>query len=166
MFKYAPAKRNDAIVRQRLRELAQKHRRYGSPRLHDKLRREGFVINHKRTERLYSLEGLKIRKRRWVKRASMLRIPTPEANRINHVWAMDFIWDALTNGRKVKTFPIIDTYTRECLAIEVDTSINAQRVIRVLNDIVLRRGLPEIITVDNGPEFISRALDAWAYERC
>lgn len=165
MFKYTPVKGNDDIVRQRLRELAQKHRRYGSPRLHDKLRREGFVINHKRTERLYSLEGLKIRKRRRVKRASMLRIPPPEANRINHVWAMDFIWDALTSGRKVKTFPIIDTYTRESLAIEVDTSINAQRVIRVLNDIALRRGLPEIITVDNCPEFISRALDAWAYER-
>lgn len=165
VFKYAPVKGNDDIVRQRLRELAQKHRRYGSPRLHDKLRREGLVMNHKRTERLYSLEGLKIRKRRRVKRASMLRVPPPEANRINHVWAMDFIWDALTSGRKVKTFPIIDTYTRECLAIEVDTSINAQRVIRVLNDVVLRRGLPEIITVDNGPEFISRALDAWAYER-
>ena len=165
MFKYSPIKRNDDVVRQRLRELAQKHRRYGSPRLHDKLRREGLVMNHKRTERLYRLEGLKIRKRRRVKRASMLRVPPPEATSINHVWAMDFIWDALTNGRKVKTFPIIDTYTRESLAIEVDTSINAQRVIRVLNDIVLRRGLPEIITVDNGPEFISRALDAWAYER-
>ena len=165
MFKYTPVERNDSIVRQRLRELAQKHRRYGSPRLHDKLRREGLVKNHKRTERLYRLEGLKIRKRRRVKRASMSRVPPPEANKVNHVWAMDFVWDALTSGRKIKTFPIIDTYTRECLGIEVDTSINAQRVIRVLNDIVLMRGLPEYITIDNGPKFISRALDTWAYER-
>ena len=165
VFTYRPIERNDAIVRHRLRELAQKHRRYGSPRLHDKLRREGLVVNHKRTERLYRLEGLKLRKRRRVKRASMLRVDPPQATKPNHVWAMDFIWDALINGRRIKTFPIIDTYTRESLAIEVDLSINAQRVIRILNELALTRGLPEVITVDNGPEFISRAMDAWAYQR-
>jgi putative transposase len=123
------------------------------------------MINHKRTERLYRLEGLSIRKRRRVKRASALRIKPPQATKPNHVWAMDFVWDALTSGRRIKTLTAIDTHTRESLAIEVDTSINAQRVIRVLNDVALTRGLPEVITVDNGPEFISRVLDAWAYER-
>lgn len=165
VFNYKPAERNDGVIRNRLKELAQGHRRWGCPQLHVQLRREGIIINHKKTERLYRLEGLTIRKRRRVKRASALRIKPPQAERVNHVWAMDFVWDALTNGRRVKTFPVIDTHTRESLAIEVDTSINAQRVIRVLNDIALKRGLPEIITIDNGPEFRSRALDAWAYER-
>ena len=165
VFNYKPADRNDGVIRTRLKELAQEHRRWGCPQLHIQLRREGAIINHKRTERLYRLEGLMIRKRRRIKRASALRIKPPQADRINHVWAMDFVWDALTNNRRIKTFPIIDTYTRESLAIEVDTSINAQRVIRILNDIALKRGLPEIITIDNGPEFRSRALDAWAYER-
>lgn len=81
------------------------------------------------------------------------------------MWAMDFIFDALTNGRKLKTLPILDVYTRKCLRIEVDTSINAQGVIGILNELAWAHGLPEYITIDNGPEFISRALDAWAYER-
>lgn len=166
VFSYSPKVREDeALIRARLKAFAGEFRRWGCQHFHDKLREEGWLVNHKRTERLYALEKLQIRKRRRVKRSSASRVPPPRAERINHVWAMDFIFDALTNGRKLKTFPIMDTYTRECLRIEVDTSIGAQRVIRVLNELAIQRGLPEYITLDNGPEFRSRALDAWAYER-
>ena len=166
VFKYVPQPRPDeAMIRGRLREWAVKRRRWGCPQFHEQLRREGLRINHKRTERLYRLEKLQIRKRRRIKRSSMSRIPPPKAERINHVWAMDFIFDALTNGRKLKTLPVMDVYSRKCIRIEVDTSINAQRVVNILNELALGYGLPEYITIDNGPEFISRAMDAWAYER-
>lgn len=166
VFRYAPEPRPDEdLIRKQLREWAEKRRRWGCPQFHEQLRREGFKINHKRTERLYRLEKLQIKKRRRIKRSSASRVPPPVAERINHVWAMDFIFDALTNGRKLKTFPIIDVFTRKCFRIEVDTSINAQRVIGILNELAAEHGLPEYITVDNGPEFISKALDAWAYER-
>lgn len=166
VFRYAPQPRPDEdLIRKRLREWAEKRRRWGCPQFHEQLRREGFRINHKRTERLYRLEKLQIRKRRRIKRSSASRVPPPVAERINHVWAMDFIFDALTNGRKLKTFPILDVYTRKCFRIEVDTSINAKRVVGILNELAGMYGLPEYITIDNGPEFISKALDAWAYER-
>jgi putative transposase len=166
VFKYTPKVREDEpLIRARLRTYASEFRRWGCIHFHDKLREEGWLINHKRTERLYALEKLQIRKRRRIKRSSASRVPPPKATHINHVWAMDFIFDALTNGRKLKTFPIMDTFTRESLRIEVDTSISAQRVVRVLNELANQRGLPEYITLDNGPEFRSRALDAWACER-
>jgi len=122
-------------------------------------------INHKRTERLYGLEKLQLRKRRRKKGASVMRITLPQPDRPNQMWTMDFVWDALTSGRRFKTLTLIDVYTRESLAIEVDTSLPAARVIRVLSRLAYQRGLPEVISMDNGPEFISNALDAWAYER-
>lgn len=123
------------------------------------------MVNHKRTERLYKEEklSLKIRKRKKV--ASQGRVELSQAKRPNEQWAMDFVSDALSNGRRLRLLPIIDTYTRECLRIEVDTSIEGKRVTAVLNQIVSTRGLPENIVVDNGPEFISNALDEWAYIR-
>ena len=87
------------------------------------------------------------------------------AQRPNELWAMDFMLDALHNGRRFRVLPIVDTYTKECLRIEVDTSIRGERVAETLSQIAAFRGLPENITVDNGPEFISNAMDAWAYER-
>ena len=129
------------------------------------LRREGFVINHKRTERIYREEGLALRIRRRKKMAAIQRIEAPAPTRVNERWSMDFVSDALSSGRKIRTLTIVDDYSRKCHRLEVDTSIGGQRVVRVLNEIAQGEGLPELITIDNGPEFISKALDAWAYQR-
>ena len=129
------------------------------------LRREGFVINHKRTERIYREEGLALRIRRRKKMAAIQRSEAPAPTRAGERWSMDFVSDALSNGRKIRTLTIVDDYSRKCHRLEVDTSIGGQRVVRVLNEIAHSEGLPELITIDNGPEFISKALDVWAYQR-
>jgi putative transposase len=165
-FAYQPVIRPDEeTIRQRLKELAQTRRRFGCPRLHVMLRREGFRINHKRTERIYKQEGLSLRIRRRKKLSSLLRIEIPKPSHPNHIWSMDFMRDSLANGRSIKVLAVVDEYTRKCFRIEVDTSINGVRVARTLAEISQTAGLPEILLVDNGPEFISKALDAWAYQR-
>jgi len=145
--------------------LAQTRRRFGCPRLHAMLRREGIVINHKRTERIYKQQGLMLRMRRRKRLSSQLRLDVPKPQYPNHIWSMDFMRDNLSGGRTMKVLSVVDEYTRKCLAIEVDTSINGTRVARVLSEIGQLEGLPEIIIIDNGPEFISNALDNWAYQR-
>jgi putative transposase len=165
-FHYRPTvKPDEEVIRKRLRELAQTRRRFGCPRLHVMLRREGFIINHKRTERIYRQEGLILRIRRRKKLSSLLRTDIPKPDYPNHIWSMDFIRDSLANGRAIKILSIVDEWTRKCFRIEVDTSINGMRVTRVLTEIAQIEGLPEIIIIDNGPEFIGKALDAWAYQR-
>ncbi len=165
-FRYRPTvKPDEEVIRRRLKELAQTRKRFGCPRLHVMLRREGFVINHKRTERLYRQEGLILRIRRRKKLSSFLRTDIPKPNYPNHIWSMDFMRDSLAGGRAIKILSILDEWTRKCFRIEVDTSINGVRVTRVLDEIARAEGLPEIIIIDNGPEFISKALDAWAYQR-
>jgi len=129
------------------------------------LKREGFKINHKRTQRIYREENLSLRKKKRKKFASLLRIPVPAPKYPNHIWSIDFIYDSLSSGRQLKTMPVLDEYTRRCHAIEVDTSLPGARVVDTLNRIALTQGLPEIIIIDNGPEFIGKALDEWAYER-
>ena len=133
--------------------------------LHKLLKREGLVANHKRTERIYREEGLSLRVRRRKKLASCGRVELQRPGKCNEQWAMDFVSDALSSGRRLRTLTVIDIYTRECLRIEVDTSITGARVTAVLGRIASFRGLPEYIYVDNGPEFISNALDQWAYDR-
>jgi putative transposase len=165
-FCYKPVESPDEeIIRKRLKELAQTRRRFGCPRLHVMLRREGFMINHKRTERIYRQEGLILRIRRRKKMSSSLRTQMPKPNHRNHIWSMDFMRDNLASCRTIKVLSVVDEYTRKCLRVEVDTSINGIRVTRVLTEIAQTQGLPEIIVIDNGPEFISKALDAWAYQR-
>jgi putative transposase len=129
------------------------------------LKREGVVVNHKRTERVYRQERLSLRIRRRKKLASQGRVELPMAERPNHIWAMDFLQDALYDGRRIRLLPIIDIYTKECFKIEVDTSIGGRRITEILSQISSVRGLPENIVVDNGPEFVSNAMDAWVYER-
>lgn len=164
-LRHEPNQGKDEVLRKRMKELAEQRKRFGYRRLHIFLKREGLVINHKRTERIYREENLALRIRRRKKLASQGRIEISRAGRANELWAMDFLHDVLYNGRKVRFLPIIDTYTKECFKIEVDTSISGKRVCTVLSQIAAFRGLPENIVVDNGPEFISNALDAWAYER-
>lgn len=150
-------------VRERLRTLAAQRPRFGYRRLHVFLRREGWVVNHKRIYRLYCEEGLTVRRRRRVHRVQAPRVPLPAPSAPNVRWSMDFMSDTLRDGRGFRTLNVLDEYTRECLAIEVDFSLPAARVVRVLERIALQRGLPQVLVSDNGPEFTSRAMGAWAF---
>jgi len=155
----------DCPVRQRLRALAEQRPRWGSPRLHWLLAREGLVVNHKRTERLYREEHLAVARRRRRKRVSVPRIVPPAPVRPNERWSMDFVRDALADGRPFRAFTVVDDFTRECPAIAVDTHLSSERVIAVLEQLAGRRGLPHALVCDNGSKFTSRAFDAWAYRR-
>ena len=143
-----------------MRDLAQKHTRWGSPQLHDVLKREGLVINHKRTERIYNNEKLSLRTKKRKKRPG-LRIAMPPAQRANQQWAMDFIEDRTAGSRRIKIFTLIDEYTKESLAMEADTSISGVRVALILTRVAMQRGFPEVLRSDNGAEFTSRALFDW-----
>ena len=165
VFRYKPKHRNDDEVRRRMRELAEQRKRFGSPRLHILLKREKLVVNHKRTERLYREEGLALRRKRRRKGAAGARVVLPFPQRTNERWSMDFVTDSIVTGRKFRALAIVDDYSRECPAIEVDTSLGGRRVVSVLEKLAEVRGLPEVITIDNGPEFAGRVLDEWAYRK-
>jgi len=117
----------------------------------------------KRVYRLYRAEGLAVRRKKRKRFAAGLRVVLPAPTRPNERWSMDFVHDTLASGRKFRTLNIVDDFTRECVAIEVDTSLGGMRVVRVLERLAELRGLPQVIVTDNGPEFASRALDGWAY---
>ncbi len=159
--RYQRIKKEEEVVK-RLKELAYSKRRYGSPRLHILLRREGYRINHKKTERLYKA-GLSLRLQKRKKRISIIRVALDRANKENEQWSMDFVSERLWNGRRIKILTIIDKYTRQCPYLEVDSSINGTRVVAVLEQIKEMHGLPQLITVDNGPEFSGKVLDEWSY---
>jgi len=165
VYRYRPKDGNDEALRQRLRELAEQRKRFGSPRLHILLKREGLVVNHKKTERLYREEGLVLRKKKRRKGAAGERVTMPLPQRVNERWSMDFVSDSIVTGRRFRALTIMDDYSRECPAIEVDTSLGGRRVVGVLERLAETRGLPKVIAMDNGPEFAERALDEWAYHR-
>jgi putative transposase len=163
---YKPrAQPEEEPLRTRMKVLAEKHRRWGLPMIHMVLQREKLVVNHKRSERIYRQMGLALTVRRHKKRAAATRIELPQATRPNERWSMDFMQDGLSNGRKFRVLTVIDTFTRECPVIEVDTSLTGARVSRVLDWLALTRGVPDSIRVDNGPEFAGKAMDLWAYQR-
>ena len=155
---------DDAALRSRLRELAAQRPRFGYRRLHVLLRREGRVVNHKRVERLYQEEGLAVRRRRRKPRTPTRRGRPAPPHRANEQWALDFLQDALASGRKLRVLSVIDVFTREALALEVDTSLPGSRVVRVLNRLLGARERPAQLVLDNGPELISRALEEWAHQ--
>lgn len=154
----------DAVLRERLRALAEAHPRWGVPRLVWLLRREGCLANHERIERLYRAEGLAVRRRRR-KRVARPRVERPAPGAPNERWSMDFVRDTLSSGRAFRALTLVDDFTRECLHLEVDTSPPGLRVVRVLEQLALTRGLPASTVVDNGPEFAGRVLDEWAHRR-
>jgi len=131
-FRYLPKQDTDKALRERLRELAAQRKRFGSPRLHIMLKREGLVINHKRTERIYREEGLVLRKKRRRKGAAGARVIMPPPQRNNERWSMDFVTDSIVTGRHFRALAIVDDYSRECPAIEVDTSLGGKRVVHML----------------------------------
>jgi putative transposase len=158
------------VLRARLRELAAERVRFGYRRLHALLRREKnaegtrrWPVNHKRVYRLYREEGLALRRRKRRRYRAEARVPLVLPERPNQVWTMDFTHDQFVNGRKFRTLNLMDGYTREALEIEADTSLRGTRGVAVLEGVAQQRGYPEAIQVDNGPEFVSRAVDQWAF---
>ena len=151
----------DRELRQRLRELAAQRMRFGYRRLAAMLAREGTYVNHKKVFRLYREEGLAMRARHR-RRLRWSGDTVKAAQRRNHRWSLDFVSDCLATGRVIRALTVVDDYTRECPAIEVDTSLGGMRVRRVLDRIAAERGVPEVMVTDNGPEFRGRALAAWS----
>ena len=136
----------------------------GCRMMHDILRREGLVVNHKRTERIYREQGFSLKVRKCKHRISQVRLELPQTTKPNERWSMDFIQGSLSSGRKFRALCVIDQFTKECPVIEVDFSLPGLRVTRALEWLLITREKPEAITVDNGPEFAGRALDRWAYQ--
>jgi putative transposase len=162
--RYGSRRPRQEDLRVRLRELAYERVRWGYRRLYVLLRREGHCVNRKRVYRLYRDEGLAVRRRKR-KRVAVARQPMATPTKRNEAWAIDFMSDVLSTGRRYRILNVVDLLTREGLASEVETSLPAARVIQTLEEIALERGYPARITLDNGPEFRSQVFDTWAYER-
>ena len=151
-------------LRQRLQELARVRVRYGYRRLWILLRREGWPVGLTRMRRVYCEEGLALRRRRpWRHVSSVHRQQRRQAGGRNEVWSMDFVMDQLCDGRRLRALTVVDTYTRECLAIEVATRLTGEHVARCLDRVKFERGAPQAIFCDNGSEFVSGSMDLWAY---
>lgn len=162
--RYKPKRKDDDILRSRLKVLSEDRRRFGYKRLHTLLVREGFKVNHKKVYRIYKEEGLVLRRKRKLRKyPKTSRVRVVPSNPMD-LWSIDFVSESLYGGRRFRAFTIVDTFTRECPWIEVGSSLTSHRIIRVLNMLKEIKGLPKAIVLDNGPEFTSKALDNWAYK--
>jgi putative transposase len=161
--RYRSVAADQIALRLRLRDLAATRVRYGYRRLHILLRREGWRVNHKRVYRLYREEGLGIRVKRRKKLASATRVLPPPATQPFERWSLDFLSDSLADGRRFRVLTIVDNVSRVSPAIAIGTSLTGERVVALLDRLRSTVGVPQRIAIDNGPEFISKALDAWAY---
>ena len=161
-FRYQAIEKDD-VLRSRLVELAHQRPRFGYRRLQVLLRREGVEVNHKRVWRVYQEAGLSVKRK---KRKRLVRVGRVQeaAMTANEEWALDFISDALATGRKLRVLSVVDRFTRECVALEADTSFASRRVTRVLDDVIRKRGRPQRIRCDNGPELTSRHFLSWCMD--
>ena len=163
--RYLSTKAPQAPLRSRIRELAASRVRAGYRQIHVLLRREGWGVNHKRTYRLYSEEGLTLKPRRPRRhRSASTRLAREAPTAPNEQWAMDFMHDTLSDGRSIRVLTAIDLYSRECLALVASKKFSGGSVAEFLTTVASQRGkFPQKIRVDNGTEFTSRSLDHWAY---
>jgi transposase InsO family protein len=162
--RYRSTRPDDADLRERLRALAAERRRFGYRRLHILLRRDGVLVNRKKTQRLYTEEGLTVRKRRSRRRAVGARAAPPVLALPNQRGSLDFVHDQMASGRRFRVLNIVDDVTRECLAAVPDTSISGRRVVRELAELIRQRGKPGMIVSDNGTELTCNAVLAWCGE--
>jgi putative transposase len=162
-YRYRSVAADQTALRLRLRDLAATRVRYGYRRLHVLLRREGWQVNHKRIYRLYREEGLEIWVKRRKKLASAARVLPPPATKPLERWSLDFLTDSLADGRRFRVLTIVDNVSRVSPAIAVGVSLTGERVVGLLEGLRATIGVPQRIAIDNGPEFISKALDTWAY---
>ncbi len=165
LLRYAPRRAPPPGLCERLRELAVAKPRWGSPRLTWRLRREGWAVNHKRIERLVRQERLLVGQHRRRKRAAVARVPAPVPTRPDERWSMDFVSDVLADGRPYRIWTLVDDATREAPLVLVERSLPAARIVEALDTLLLVRQRPDAIVCDNGPEFVSLALDQWASTR-
>lgn len=163
--RYHSRRPSEGDLRQRLRELAEKRPRWGYRRLYVLLKREGCKRNRKLVQRLYREEGLSVRRRKRRKMAAVARSPMKCPLGPNERWSIDFVRDTLADGRVFRGFTVVDDFTRECPAIEVDHSLPGERVARTLDRLARERSLPKTIVCDNGPEFQGQVLDFWAHRQ-
>jgi putative transposase len=163
--RYRSSRPDDAVARARLRELAAIRRRFGYRRLHILLRREGIVMNHKKLRRLYREERLQVRRRGGRKRALGTRAPMALPQGPNQRWSLDFLSDAMTDGRRFRILAVVDDFTRQCLTLVADTSLPGLRVARELDALIAIRGRPAMIVSDNGTELTSMAMLRWSQDR-
>ena len=154
-------KDSDLQIIQELGELVEKHPSIGFWKCYHRLRGQGYQWNHKRVYRVYTQMKLNIRRRAKKRLPARVKQTLFQPEKINQVWSIDFMSDSLWDGRRYRLLNIIDDFNREVLSIEADTSLPTLRVIKVLDKLIFSRGIPEMIRVDNGPEFISNKLDAW-----
>jgi putative transposase len=165
-YHYKGKRRPQAVLMKRIKEIAETRVRYGYRRIHVLLRREGWRVNAKRVQRLYREMGLQLRNKTPKRRVqAKLREGRSGAIAPNEVWAMDFVHDQLFDGRKIRALTIIDTFTRLSPAIDVRRSYRGGDVVATLERAAVDAGLPKTIRVDNGPEFVSKELDLWAFMR-
>lgn len=163
-YRYASRRSDDLELRARLKALAGERRRFGYRRLHILLRREGIMLNHKKLFRLYREERLTVRRRGGRKRALGTRAPMTVPQGPNQRWSLDFVADTLDSGRRFRILVVVDDFTRECLALVVDTSLSGMRVARELDALIAARGRPLMVVSDNGTELTSRAILQWQEE--
>ena len=156
-------KRDDTALKAAICKVAERRRRFGQRRVFMVLRREGWPDGRHRISRVYRELGLSLRVKRRRKRAAAVRVPMPAASRPCQAWSIDFVHDRLVSGRALKCLVVVDEYSRQCLAVEVDFGISGERVIRVLDRLIELYGKPDGIRSDNGPEFAGNSMDAWAY---
>ena len=161
-MRYKTTRADDATLRQRMKAIAHERRRFGYRRLHVLLKREGYVINHKKLFRLYREEKLAVRRRGGRKRAIGTRAPMMVPMTPNDRWSLDFVSDQLTDGRRFRILTVVDDCTRECLALVADTSLSGARVARELDRLMIERGKPKMVVSDNGSELTSNAILTWA----
>lgn len=158
---YIPKSRNDTPVINELQELVGKHPAIGFWQSYFRLRRKGWIWNHKKVYRVYTALQLNIRRRFKKRLPARVKQALFQPQSINEVWSIDFMSDSLWDGRKFRLLNIVDDFNRQVLALEADISLPSLRVIRILEYLKEFRGLPKMIRVDNGPEFISHVLDEW-----
>lgn len=164
VYYYQPKPNEDGIVGELLLELAQLHNRWGFWMMHHRLRELGYLWNHKKVYRIYTELKLNLRRKHKKRVPSRIKEPLVQPIGPNITWSMDFMHDGLINGKKFRSFNLIDDFNREVLNITIDTSINSRRVIDELEKLAQWRGLPTKIRVDNGPEFIAHKLELWCNE--
>jgi len=162
-YYYRSHAKDRSALKMRLRDLAMSRVRFGYLRLTVMLRREGWAVGKKLVYRLYRELGLQMRTKKRRKLASGQRGVVEKAERANQRWSMDFVTDRLEDGRYFRTLTVVDQYTRECPVLEPAHSLTAAKVAQALDEVAATRGYPQSITVDNGSEFCSRIMDAWAY---
>lgn len=159
------SQKDDESLTAHIKEIAWEKKRFGYRRIHTLLKRSGVKVNHKKVYRIYRASGLKVLKRGGRKKALGSRKVVHLATKKNQRWALDFVHDALANGRKLRLLTIIDVFTRECLRIVTDLSLNGKRVVETLSELIEERGLPGVIMSDNGTEFTSNRVLKWCYEK-